>query len=319
MTFTEAERAERRLGIGASEVAAIVGLSPWKTALDVYREKTGEALPSPDSDAASWGRALERPVADHYYQAMKKTVPALVMHQGTTIRHEHFPWAYATPDRVLTSFASGRKDIWLLEVKTRSWRTADVFGLPGTNEVGDEVFCQVQWQMFVTGETRCDVALLVDGRDFRVYTVMADERAQQHLLTVCSEFWKDLQARIPPAPATLDDASKLYELSVGSDLAEPDETVAAAVKGYADARVRRDEAQAELDRHELAIKTWLGDRPGVQVGGVKVSWRSGKPRQVVDYKGLSAAAEVSPALLDLYTKEVPGARQFRVTLPAEEA
>lgn len=33
---------ERRKGIGGSDIAAILGLSPWKTAYQVYQEKRKE-------------------------------------------------------------------------------------------------------------------------------------------------------------------------------------------------------------------------------------------------------------------------------------
>ena len=33
---------ERRKGIGGSDIAAVLGLSPWKTAYQVYQEKRKE-------------------------------------------------------------------------------------------------------------------------------------------------------------------------------------------------------------------------------------------------------------------------------------
>ena len=45
--------------IGGSEIAAILGLSPWRTALDVWREKVLGAEPQPDSPALALGRRFE--------------------------------------------------------------------------------------------------------------------------------------------------------------------------------------------------------------------------------------------------------------------
>ena len=50
---------ERRKGIGGSDVAAIIGLSPWTTPLDIYEQKLGIALPSEETEAMYWGTALE--------------------------------------------------------------------------------------------------------------------------------------------------------------------------------------------------------------------------------------------------------------------
>ncbi|MDY0364217.1 MAG: YqaJ viral recombinase family protein, partial [Bacilli bacterium] len=33
---------ERRRGLGGSDIGAILGLSPWKSAFQVYQEKRGE-------------------------------------------------------------------------------------------------------------------------------------------------------------------------------------------------------------------------------------------------------------------------------------
>ena len=56
----------RRAGIGGSDVAAILGISPWKTALDVYHDKTGAAKDEPETENMRLGTALEQFVADRF-------------------------------------------------------------------------------------------------------------------------------------------------------------------------------------------------------------------------------------------------------------
>jgi hypothetical protein len=55
---------ERRKGIGASEAAAVLGLSRYKSPLDVYLDKTGEIGPQDDSERMYWGRKLEGRVTE---------------------------------------------------------------------------------------------------------------------------------------------------------------------------------------------------------------------------------------------------------------
>ena len=57
---------ERRSGIGGSDAAAVMGLNPWKSPLDVYLDKTGQLMESPDNPALYWGRVLEEVVAREY-------------------------------------------------------------------------------------------------------------------------------------------------------------------------------------------------------------------------------------------------------------
>ena len=41
---------ERKAGIGASDAAAIIGMNPWKTNIQLWQEKTGEVEPEDISD-----------------------------------------------------------------------------------------------------------------------------------------------------------------------------------------------------------------------------------------------------------------------------
>ena len=64
--------AVRKRGIGSSDAAAAVGLSPYKSQLELWMEKTGrdaalsEADPHDEESPAYWGNILEPIVAAHY-------------------------------------------------------------------------------------------------------------------------------------------------------------------------------------------------------------------------------------------------------------
>ena len=64
---------ERRTGIGGSDAAAVMGLNPWKSPLDVYLDKTGQLMESPDNPALYWGRVLEEVVAREYSLRTRKS------------------------------------------------------------------------------------------------------------------------------------------------------------------------------------------------------------------------------------------------------
>ena len=58
---------DRKLGIGGSDVAAIMGLSPWATALDIFRDKTNPelALDEPNEDMQR-GIRVEKYILQEY-------------------------------------------------------------------------------------------------------------------------------------------------------------------------------------------------------------------------------------------------------------
>ena len=84
----------RKNGIGASETAAILGLSRYKSAVDVYIDKTKEIIsPRPDSAASKRGRRLEPIVLDMYeeqYGAIHRNPPQVTSKQ--------YPFMFASLD-----------------------------------------------------------------------------------------------------------------------------------------------------------------------------------------------------------------------------
>ena len=57
----------RRQGIGGSDAAAILGLNPWKTPMDVWLEKTGEfTRDDEENEQMYWGTVLEAVVAEEF-------------------------------------------------------------------------------------------------------------------------------------------------------------------------------------------------------------------------------------------------------------
>ncbi len=58
--------AARRRGITGTDVAAILGLNPWRNALDVYLEKMGQGEAVQANEAMWWGTYLEEGIARRY-------------------------------------------------------------------------------------------------------------------------------------------------------------------------------------------------------------------------------------------------------------
>ena len=56
----------RRKGLGGSDIAAILGISKWRTPMDVWVEKMGLVEPSEESYAMMRGRILEDAIAQWY-------------------------------------------------------------------------------------------------------------------------------------------------------------------------------------------------------------------------------------------------------------
>jgi putative phage-type endonuclease len=170
--------AARSSGLGGSEVAAVLGLSPWESRFSLWHRKKGLILPTPDNDAMRRGRLLEAPVAEWFAAEH----PEYRVRRTGTWASRRRRWQLATPDRMLTSLA-GRA---LLEIKTA--HAADEWGEQGTDEVPIYYRCQVMWQLDVLGLSRAFVAVLSTGLEFREYVVEWNETEAEVLRGAAREF-----------------------------------------------------------------------------------------------------------------------------------
>lgn len=106
--------AVRKGGIGSSDAAAAVGLSPYKSQLELWLEKTGRDAslpkidPQDEESPANWGNVLEPIVAWHYSKRSSKRVRRI----NAVLQHPDpkLPWMLANIDREVV----GADDVQIL-------------------------------------------------------------------------------------------------------------------------------------------------------------------------------------------------------------
>ena len=230
----------RTTGIGGSDVAAILGLSKWKTPLQVYQEKRGEIAPQADNDAMRWGRYLEPVVRQAYADETGREVRVL----DELVRHPLYEHMIANLDGFVIPEAGPRR---VFEAKTA--RTADGWGEPGSDQIPQPYLLQVQHYMAVTGFIVADVAVLIGGSDFRLYEVPADAELQQMLVDAEAEFWARVQAGEPPEPVSYADVQARFGRAskAGTVLADAD---------VQEALTRLRELKTQAKHLELVEQQW---------------------------------------------------------------
>ena len=262
--LTAAQIAERRLGIGGSDVAAILGVSPYRTALDVYLEKIGEVEP-PDLSAREdvrWGDILEDVVAAEYAQR----TGCKVRRRTQTVVHPALPFLRGHLDREVI----GQRKV--LEVKTTGFWAGRELGEAGTDAVPDAWLCQVTHYMVLTGYRQADIAALVGGQELRIYPVGFDQALADEILTRCGRFWHDhVEPRIPPPPTTAGDLKALYPADDGSTV---------------EASVEVEDAVADLRETVASIKVLEGKRTALEVA---VKGHLGEAATLTDINGKTLA------------------------------
>ena len=205
--------AERRNGIGSSDIPKIAGLSKWGGALEVYFEKVEGASSDGTSESAQIGQELEPWLAGRAAARLDRqlvTVP--------TIAHAEHGHHRASLDRVtVVSLRSSVLD-WsnydgFVELKTALGYMALDWVDEGLIPPG--YYAQVQWQRYVSGLPKSwIVALLgipVQGEMIKVFEVPDDPEYQASLVKIADEFWERVQAKRPPAADGLDATVELLK------------------------------------------------------------------------------------------------------------
>lgn len=217
-TSEEAWLEARRLGVTASEIAVILGLSPYSSPFELYYRKRGDLPGQPDNDAMAIGRAMENFVADQFDRRHPEFW--LVGAGRELYRHPEREWQMATPDRVAferqlcascdadlpmgctyETEREGREPVAVVECKVDN---GDGFGDEGTDEIPVHYRCQVLWQMDVLGvSTGYLAALIWHRRQVRVYELTMDIHAAGDLALMRHEaqmFLKRIENNDPPEP-----------------------------------------------------------------------------------------------------------------------
>ena len=108
--------AGRGQGIGGSEAAAAIGMSPWMTPIDLWKLKTGQTAPKDLSGNAAVEQGVKwEPVLRSLFEQTHEQYR--VMHYPFDILYQsERPWLFATLDGELIDMETGRMGI--LEIKT---------------------------------------------------------------------------------------------------------------------------------------------------------------------------------------------------------
>lgn len=248
------DEARSGLCVTATQIAAVMGLSPWQSRFSLWHKKAG--LPTPPfepSPRMEWGVRHEPTIAAKYEEDSELTLV-----ETGTWRHGERAWQRATPDRLA--------DDRIVEIKTSE--APFEWGEPGTDEVPIYYRCQVMWQMDVLGYRRTDIAVLLGLSDYRVYTVWFDEADAKVMREAAEQFLDDVrQGNRPP----IDGASDTYrtiraqplglddiDVQIPVDLADRYQTTGDDLKAAVEAR--RQAAGEVLDLIGTGRRAVCGDR-----------------------------------------------------------
>ena len=277
---------ERRTGIGGSDAAAALGLSPWRSAYDLWEEKIGQAPPVEQTEPMLWGKLLEDTIRREY----ARRTGYEVHYRQDMIRHPVRSWQFAHLDGEVGT--DGRR---ILEVK--SARMGIGWGEPETDEIPQPYLIQVHHSLIVTAAEVCDVAVLIGGQDFRIYHVERDAEIEQQLIEGEQAFWESVTQGVPPTPTTLQDAVKRWGHIGTQGYVVAGEAEQHAVAILRKSKELRKEIEAREEEAKLVLMETFGERGSTLVdpsGALLATWKLDNGRKAYS---VAASAPVRRLLI----------------------
>ena len=288
------EEARAGLTITATEIAAVVGLSPWMSRFTLWHKKAGlRAAPFEMTPAIEWGNRLEDAVAAKWQDEH----PGYIAAPAGTWKHRERQWQRATPDRLICRQPSSEFDLpetteELLEVKTSPM--GDDWG-PSGAEDGVPIWyrCQAIWQMDTLGLRRTRFGVLISGHDYREYTVDYDEDEAQILRKAAVQFLDEVRDGIRPSIDSADDTYKTIRVQPDSFEDVDVEIAAEAAARYENAQAASKAAAAELTTAKSVVLDLIGTGRRAVVDGRRIAYRiakaDGTTKSLNPYKQKEAA------------------------------
>ena len=278
----------RRMGIGGSDAAAIVGLNPWSSAMTVFADKMGVLPEKEATEAMRLGTDLEAYVAERFCEATGKKV----RRENNILRSVEHPFMFANVDRMIIGEKAG------LECKTTSpWNGADW----ESGVVPATYYCQMSHYMAVTGYSKFYLAVLVFGKGFYHYEVERNEEDIEALIKAEEQFWECVQNKTAPDPdGSAASAAVLQQLYKGDKGGEVElQGVGEDLQRYAEIEQMMKHLEAEKSAITQRVQAQMGDAHVGHADGWLATWRPVKSKRL-DTKRIKAEA---PDLYERYAKE----------------
>ena len=303
----------RKTGVGASEVGCIMGLSPYKSNIELFYEKIGEGIgrnienifmfmgkQSEDKIAELWQywEGSEQSIIDNFYAGK---VVRRCQRVNAYVRNPKFPWLFVSLDRKINKTES--KGEGALEIKTLSSYESDKWegGIPPSHLV------QVQTQIGVCEFEFGELAVQKDGRRFEVYEFDFKPELFESIVESTHDFWQrvemaraiatkkfeaqanfniravqELEARLhelEPAP----DGSDAYNdfMKRKYNLVSPGEISGTLVElehalSHKAKKAEIKKIEEEVQLHENTLKRFMGEKDFLNLGEGNgfVSWKA---------------------------------------------
>ena len=297
MKLTDEELQERQKGLFATDAAPALGLSKYRSPVQVWMEKIGEPMPFEESEAMRMGHIMQPVIGRLYEDRTQTRIKDLA---GVTLWNKTHPFMGSHFDYVTDDNRT------LVEVKNFHPARLKEFGDDGSDDVPMDCLVQSVHEAIVFGVTRVDLAVLFGGQQFRVFPLELQQDTIDMVIEREERFWRQVVEKVAPAPIDPEETRRLFPKDNGLTIIAPASIAEAAAK----LAILREQIKAaeELEKTFLTqIQTAMGEASAIAAasGDLLATWKLAKAGRRVDTDALKSAG-----LYDQYSKETAASRRF---------
>lgn len=260
----------RQTGIGGSDIGAILGVSRFKSVLDIYESKVNPIEEVEHNELFYWGHKLEDVIIDRF---VEETGFGNVVRHPPVMRDKYNHWALAHADALIQN--DNNETVGILEIKTASAFNSKAWSTDDGDSIPIEYSAQVQWYMGIYGVDVAYVAVLIGGNKYRQYKIVADKELFNLMLSRAAEFWRNhVLKNIPPEPKNSKEIERLFKIDDGQSV-EASTAVVVAYNDLKELKLKEKMLKEEIENLEFFLKKSIGTNAQMNLNGECLySWRT---------------------------------------------
>lgn len=248
---------DRKQGIGGSDVAPVMGLSPWATALDIYNDKLSPVMSEEElNEDLKRGIRVEKYILQEYAEntgkAIETNLPAIV--------DKEYPFMRGNADAKVVD-----QNVLIEAKSTKAPMSTWNAGIP------EYYRTQVAYYAMLSDAERVDVPVMFSSWKYACYTYWRDYEFEAQIKEAVINFWQNhIVKNIPPAPGSPEELQAAYPNIEETKTIKADENIRQKVVELQEVSSSRKELEKQEKKLKSHIQVYMGDAGLLDAGFCKV-------------------------------------------------
>ena len=248
---------DRKKGIGGSDVASILGVSPFRTALEVYHDKTSPELylDEPTEDMQR-GVRVEKYILQEYAERNEVQLNTNI----PTIVDQECPFMRANIDAKVVG-----QNVVIEAKSTKAPISSWESGIP------EYYKAQVAYYAMLTDAEYVEVPVLFSGWKYACFTYWRDVEYEASIKEAVINFWHNhIVKNIPPKPTSPEELMAAYP-KLEEKTIEADNNIREKVYLLQEAQAQRKKLEDQEKQLKSQIQGFMGDAGLLDAGFCKLA------------------------------------------------